>query len=213
MRFRVFNYDKASIRVQVESPCAFSVKCESLSSSGTYIQYYAAYVRFYYVKCLERQRKPLSIYDSDLNEYNCVESNPFEVVCSDSDTFEVRLQRNVKEIEADFNAVEIKKAVVSLKPTRLSDVEEMMVMPNDDGDGEFVIIDLNQEFVNVNLNENGQEKKENEEANGMSKKDFMLKFSTISTMNGDHLDEDDDEECCAKQKSESLEKGKFKWTK
>ena len=194
IRFNVFNYDKESIRVSLDDESGFEMKCESLSSSGTYIQYYAAYVRFYYVKCLERQRKPLSIYDSDLNEYKCVNKlASIEVVHVNTDAFEVKLNKNDHDQEEMklFNRVEIKKACVALKPIRLSDIEELSVQRGDDG--QCLIVELNQEFLNENECEIVRE------VNEMSKKEFMMNFSALA--NSEHLDEDDDKE------NECLDKG------
>jgi dynein assembly factor 2, axonemal len=211
LRVNVFNYDKSSIRLHVDSESAFNVTCESLSSSGTYIQYYAAYVRFYYVKCLERQRKPLSIYDSDLNAYNCIEKlSNFEISHVDDDSFEIKLNRNVKEIEQDFNDIKIKKACIALKEIKLDDIEDLSISGGgNDCNANFMIIDVNQDCVNENENVNVNDL--SKVANGMSKKEFMLNFSAIS--NSEHLDEDDDDDDAGgsneKKESKSLKKGKI----
>ena len=202
IRLSVFNYDKSSIRLHIDNESTFNVTCESLSSSGTYIQYYAAYVRFYYVKCLERQRKPLSIYDSDLNAYNCIEKpSNFEISHLNDDSFEIKLNRNVKEIEQDFNDIEIKKACIALKQVQLNEIEDLSINGSENS-ASFLIIDLNQDFVNEN-----ECNDLTKTANGMSKKDFMLNFNAIS--NSENLDEDDDDVAVEVEREMNENKGNF----
>jgi dynein assembly factor 2 len=178
----ITNYDKSSIRLHIDAESSLSVTCESLSSSGSYIQYHAAHVFFYYVKSLERQRDPLSIYDGDLNAYNCVEKlSNFEIKPLSVDSFQIKLNR-MRDDQAGDNKGEIKKAFISLGPCRLSQIEDLIIAPKNDH--EFMIVDVDQRDI---LNECVNEA---QTANSMSKKEFMLNFNAISSSS--HLDEDDD---------------------
>ena len=180
VKFKVPSYTKESISVHIDSECMFNIKCESASASGAYIQYYAAYVRFYYVKSLERQRRPESS-DNDLGSYNCVEAR-FEVNDLDEDTFEVKLEKNGKVCD-DQSEIEVKKAYVTLKQSELAEIESNS--SDSDDSRSFFIVDIGQDFVNSDLNDENC-------ANKMSKKDFIMNFSNIS--NSEQLDEDDDDE-------------------
>ena len=179
VKFKVPSYTKESISVHIDSECMFNIRCESTSASGAYIQYYAAYVRFYYVKSLERERRPES-GDNDLGSYNCVEAG-FEVNELDEDTFEVELEKSAR--ACDQSEIEVKKAYVTLKQSELAEIESNS--SDSDDSRSFFIVDIGQDFVNSDLDDTNC-------ANKMSKKDFIMNFSNIS--NSEQLDEDDDDE-------------------
>jgi len=117
------------------------------------------------------------------------------------------LNRNVKEIEQDFNDIEIKKACIALKETKLDDIEDLSI--SGENNANFMIIDVNQDCINEDENVNVNDL--SKVANGMSKKEFMLNFSAIS--NSENLDEDDDDDAGAsnekKENGKSLKKGKL----
>ena len=150
---------------------------------------------------MERQRKPLSIYDNDLNAYACVCVNSeAEIVSVDADTFEVKLSRGGEGCAGEFEA---KKAFVSLLPSKLSEIEDLCnnsssISSNSSKseDSGYVIVDLKQDHVDEN--ENGPVRT----ANSMSKKEYMLNFQAIA--NSECLDEDDDDTSNGDAKKGSL---------
>ena len=140
-----------------------------------------------------------------MNAYSCIEKpSNFEISHLNDDSFEIKLNRNVKEIEEDFNDIEIKKACIALKQVQLNEIEDLSINGSENS-ASFLIIDLNQDFVNEN-----ECNDLTKTANGMSKRDFMLNFNAIS--NSENIDEDDDDIVVEGEREVNENKGNFFFT-
>ena len=163
LKLSIKNYVKDSLKVRFASATCLSIKCESCSSSGCYIQYYAASVEFNWELIVSELFSERELVVNDFDENKLAFLNFI-----DDEWFELKFKK------IDSSEEIVRSAVVSVQA----------------GDASSLTIEI--EKSQLDEVENVEALIEQQKVNNMSRKDYILNFKDIVTPAEAENDEDDD---------------------
>jgi dynein assembly factor 2, axonemal len=195
LKLKIVNYVKDSIQIEFDSQSALNLKCESCSSSGSYIKYYSIYLSFFY----SHSHKSVDFIDllSANNNKN------YQIVFIDDDYFEIKINKSNDYLAqlSDTSSELSKQAHVLLDKMSLdnSTVVNLNKIPDE-------IIEEEEENNNNNNSVNF------ENMNNLTKKEFILNFKN-NAENHEKDDDDDDDDAEFEEAQEDINYQSFKLLK
>jgi len=190
LKLKLVNYVKDSIQIEFDSQSALNLKCESCSSSGSYIKYYSIYLSFFY------SHSHKSVDFIDLLSTN---NKNYEIVFIDDDYFEIKINKSNAYLTqlSDTSSDLSKQAHVLLDKMSLdnSTVVNLNKIPDE------IIEEENNNNNNVNF----------ENMNNLTKKEFILNFK--NNAENHEIDEDDDDDDEFEEAQEDVNHQSFKLLK